>query len=238
MFEDITQFPFVVELEKNWQVIREEMVAVRKQEFIDWPEKSLLQGEQLGWTTFGLYVFGQKQKPNCLLCPRTTALVEAIPGMTMAGFSRLLPGTHIKPHVGYDDYSRYVLRLHLALETNDSCALRVENETRAWEEGKALVFCDALEHEAWNQGADNRTVLLLDFKNPRYKFRILNPILSVEFVEFIKNVRWPEMTMLERLGFRFWQLVNCTRKIPPAGYSPQANKKVNGKNKNHNGLTK
>jgi hypothetical protein len=28
MFEDITQFPFVVELEKNWQVIRDEMVAV------------------------------------------------------------------------------------------------------------------------------------------------------------------------------------------------------------------
>ena len=36
MFKDITQFPFVVELEKNWQVIRDEMVAVRNQGFIDW----------------------------------------------------------------------------------------------------------------------------------------------------------------------------------------------------------
>jgi aspartyl/asparaginyl beta-hydroxylase (cupin superfamily) len=45
MFEDMTQFPFVVELEKNWQVIREEMVAVRNQGFIDWPEKYLLQGK-------------------------------------------------------------------------------------------------------------------------------------------------------------------------------------------------
>ena len=57
MFEDITQFPFVVELEKNWQVIRDEMVAVRNQGFIDWPEKSLLQVDA-GWTTFGLYAFG------------------------------------------------------------------------------------------------------------------------------------------------------------------------------------
>lgn len=112
------------------------------------------------------------------------------------------------------------------METNCLCALRVDNETRVWEEGKALVFCDALEHEALNQDADNRTVLILDFKNRRYKSRILNSILSVEFVEFIKKVRWPEMIMRERLVFRFWQLVNCTRKIAPAGYSPQANKKL------------
>ena len=146
MFEDITQFPFVVELEKNWQVIRDEMVAVRNQGFIDWPEKSLLQ-DGSGWTTFGLYAFGQKQKPNCLLCPRTTALVEAIPGMTMAGFSRLLPGTHIKPHVGYDGYSRYILRLHLGLETNDLCALRVGDETRTLTDGSSIIFNDTLEEQ-------------------------------------------------------------------------------------------
>ena len=237
MFEDITQFSFVVELEKNWQVIRDEMVAVRNQGFIDWPEKSLLQVDA-GWTTFGLYAFGQKQKPNCLLCPRTTALVEAIPGMTMAGFSRLLPGTHIKPHVGYDGYSRYILRLHLGLETNELCALRVGDETRTLTDGSIIIFNDTVEHEAWNRGTEARTILFLDFKNPRYKFRILNPILSIEFVEFVKTVRWPEMSLRERLAFRFWQLVNLTRKIPPAGDSPQANKKINGKYKNNNELTK
>ena len=63
-------------------------------------------------------------------------------------------------YVGYDDYSRYVLRLHLALETNDLCALRVDNETRVWEEGKALVtdildnhretFKDMIAHYEYN----------------------------------------------------------------------------------------
>src|SRR5439155_5818957 len=40
-----------------------------------------------GRSTFGLYAFGQKQAANCVLCPRTTELVEAIPGLSMAGYS-------------------------------------------------------------------------------------------------------------------------------------------------------
>jgi aspartyl/asparaginyl beta-hydroxylase (cupin superfamily) len=217
MFENPNQFPFAAELERNWRIIRDEMVALRETGFIAWPEKSLYGGT--GWNTFGLYAFGEKQRDNCALCPRTTALVESIPGMAMAGFSRLAPGAHIKPHVGYDEYSRYVLRLHLALETNPDCALRVADETGSWEEGRAMIFCDAVEHEAWNRGTTTRTVLLLDFKNPRYRFRILNPALSVEFVDFVQNVRWPEMNWRERMKWRLWKLSHLGRKPPPAGQS-------------------
>ncbi len=217
MFEDPAQFLFTADLERSWTVIRDEMVALRETGFIAWPEKSLY-GET-GWNTFGLYAFGAKQAANCALCPRTTALVEAIPGMCMAGFSRRAPGAHIKPHVGYDEYSRYVLRLHLALETNPDCALRVADETRAWEAGRTMVFCDALEHEAWNRGTTTRTVLLLDFKNPRYRFRLLNPGLSVEFVDFIENVHWPAMNWRERLKWRLRKISRLGRKAPPAGQS-------------------
>jgi beta-hydroxylase len=220
MFEDSAQFPFTFELERNWQVIRDEMVALRETGFIAWPEKSLY-GES-GWQTFGLYAFGQKQRENCALCPRTTGLAESIPGMVMAGFSRLAPGAHIKPHVGYDEYSRYVLRLHLALETNPDCALRVADETRAWEEGRTFVFCDATEHEAWNRGTTTRTVLLLDFKNPRYRFRVLNPALSVEFVDFVEKLRWPDMNWRERMKWRLWKLTHLGCKPPPAGKSAKA----------------
>jgi len=221
-FEDPAQFPFAMELEKNWQIIRDEMIALRTTGFIAWPEKSLY-GET-GWSTFGLYAFGQKQAANCALCPRTTALVEAVPGLAMAGFSRLEPGAHIKPHVGYDEYSRYVLRLHLVLETNADCALRVDGETRVWQEGRALVFCDAVEHEAWNRGATTRTVLLLDFKNPRYRFRVLNPWLSLEFVDFVEKVRWPQMNFRERMRWRLWRLTHFGRKPPPAGQSAKVSR--------------
>jgi beta-hydroxylase len=217
VFEDPAHYPFAAHLEANWQTIRDEMIALRSTGFIAWPEKSLY-GET-GWTTLGLYAFGQKQAANCALCPRTTALVEAVPGMSMAGFSRLAPGAHIKPHVGYDEYSRYVLRLHLGLETNADCALRVANETRRWKEGRALIFCDAIEQEAWNQGTTTRTVLLLDFKNPRYRFRVLNPSLSVEFAHFVEKVRWPEMNFRERMRWRLWKLTHLGRTIPPAGQS-------------------
>jgi aspartyl/asparaginyl beta-hydroxylase (cupin superfamily) len=217
MFEDPAQYPFAANLERDWTIIRDEMIALRSTGFMAWPEKSLY-GET-GWSTFGLYAFGQKQAANCALCPRTTELVESIPGMVMAGFSRLTPGAHIKPHVGYDEYSRYVLRLHLGLETNPDCAIRVADETRSWEKGKTIIFCDAVEHEAWNRGTTTRTVLLLDFKNPRYRFRILNPGLSVEFAEFVEKVRWPEMSFRERMRWRFWKLSHLGRKPPPAGQS-------------------
>ena len=217
MFEDRSRFSFAAELERHWTVVRDEMVALRETGFIAWPEKSLY-GET-GWSTFGLYVFGQKQAENCALCPRTTALVESIPGMSMAGFSRLAPGAHIRPHVGYDEYSRYVLRLHLALETNPDCALRVADETRAWADGRSLIFCDAVEHEAWNRGTTTRTVLLVDFKNPRYRFRLLNPGLSPEFVTFVETVRWPAMNWRERMKWRMWKLSHLGRTPPPAGQS-------------------
>jgi beta-hydroxylase len=217
VFEDPAQYPFAAELEGNWRIIRDEMIALRSTEFMAWPEKSLY-GET-GWSTFGLYAFGQKQAANCALCPRTASFVESVPGLATAGFSRLAPGAHIKPHVGYDEYSRYVLRLHLALETNPDCALRVADKTRIWEEGRALIFCDAVEHEAWNRGQTTRTVLLLDFKNPRYRFRILNPSLSVEFAEFVEKVRWPEMSFRERVHWRLWKLIHLGGKPPPAGES-------------------
>jgi len=219
VFEDTAQFPFAAELERNWLAIRDEMVALHSG-FIAWPEKSLY--GDTGWSTFGLYAFGRKQAANCALCPCTTALVESVPGLTTAGFSRLAPGAHIKPHVGYDEYSRYVLRLHLALETNPDCALRVADETRAWEQGRALIFCDAVEHEAWNRGTTTRTVLLLDFKNPRFQFRFLNPSFSPEFVAFVEKERWPGMGFVDRMQWRLWKLLHLGRKPPPAGQSAHA----------------
>lgn len=83
--------------------------------------------------------------------------------MVTAGFSSLLPGTHIAAHTGYPDG---VLRCHLGMIGCDGCSLRVGDETHNWQEGKCLVFDDTTEHEAWNRGTQTRIVLLLDFKYP------------------------------------------------------------------------
>jgi hypothetical protein len=63
---------------------------------------------------------------------------------------------------------------------------------------------------------------LLDFKNPRYRHKILNPSFSAEFIDFIEKVRWPEMGFRERWAWRLWKFTHLGRKPPPAGQSSLA----------------
>lgn len=158
MFADTEIFPALAPLQQNWRGVRNELDALDGQTFIGWPETDIYSGE---WSVFPFYRFGERIGPTCALCPTTTALVEAIPGMTTAGFSRLEPGTHIRPHCGYTDA---VWRCHLGLTEAAGCGLRVGPDTRGWAPGSLLVFDDTTEHEAWNRGDATRTVLLIDFK--------------------------------------------------------------------------
>ena len=41
--------------------------------------------------------------------------------------------------------------------------MRVGDETREQEEGKAYVFDDSFEHEAWHDGEETRLILIVDF---------------------------------------------------------------------------
>ena len=101
MYYETTRFPFTAALEHNWRVIRAELDALDRHDFIDWPEHSLY-GDR-GWETFGLYAFGQRQPEGCARCPQTERLVRQIPGQTawlISGpldreLSQLLPGAEI-----------------------------------------------------------------------------------------------------------------------------------------------
>ena len=48
----------------------------------------------------------------------------------------------------------------------DGCGIRVGAETRAWREGELMIFDDSFEHEAWNRGTSDRTVLLFEIWRP------------------------------------------------------------------------
>ncbi len=207
MYYDTALFPFTMLLEQNWRVIRAELDALDGREFIDWPEHSLY--GQSGWKTFGLYAFGQRQPEGCARCPQTEQLVKQIPGLMMAGFSRLAPGAHIVPHRGYEGYAGYVLRFHLGLEIPDGCAMRVGSETKSWREGESLVFDDSTEHEAWNRGNRTRTILLCDFLNPlRRRPLILNPKFTPELIRFIERDYLPTQKVGQRLLWYAWKLAN------------------------------
>ena len=157
MFQTIEGHREISDLARNWEVVLDELENLERRAFTLWPDKHY-KGD---WKVFPLYKFGVKIEDNCLLCPETTRLVEAIPGMTTAGFSSLSPGTHIKAHVGY---TSDVLRCHLGLRASDKCAIRVGKETRTWNPGACFIFDDMIEHEAWNRGKSIRDILLLDFR--------------------------------------------------------------------------
>jgi aspartyl/asparaginyl beta-hydroxylase (cupin superfamily) len=58
------------------------------------------------------------------------------------------------------------LVVHLPLVVPPGCGFRVGGQTREWEPGRAFVFDDTIEHEAWNDSDVPRAVLILDTWNP------------------------------------------------------------------------
>ncbi len=207
MFYDLQRFPFAKVLERGYPAIRREFLSLTSNEFLDWPEHSLY-GDK-GWTTFGLYAFGQRQPKGCERCPETERIVKQIPGLMMAGFSRLAPGARIVPHRGYEGYAGYVLRLHLGIDVPEDCGLRVANETRQWRNGECMIFDDSIEHEAWNASSRPRTVLLIDFLNPlRKRPLILNPKFTPELIRFIEAEHLPNQSFGQRLLWKIWKFTN------------------------------
>lgn len=160
MFIENAYFPFVKTLEDNWRLIREECSQLLDSEFDPWVQNAMYNA---GWTVCGLVALDKPIAGPAMKCPNTTEILSGIKGVTLAGFSRMAPGTVIKPHVGW---AKSVYRLHLGLIVPSGCALRVGGETRPWEEGKCLIFDDTVEHEAWNKSTITRINLLLDFLRP------------------------------------------------------------------------
>lgn len=103
------------------------------------------------------------------LCPAALAALALAPQPRIPGrapialFSRLTPGTHIQPHHGMLNTR---LICHLPLIVPDGCGIRVGAGTRSWREGEMLIFDDSFEHEAWNRGSSDRTILLFEIWRP------------------------------------------------------------------------
>lgn len=121
------------------------------------------------WGAAWLWKDGEVADGMAEICPQAlAALAHApqpiIPGRApLALFSRLKPGTHIAPHHGMLNTR---LICHLPLIVPDGCGLRVGADTRSWREGELMIFDDSFEHEAWNRGTSDRTILLFEIWRP------------------------------------------------------------------------
>jgi hypothetical protein len=121
------------------------------------------------WSACYLWKAGAPVPEIAERCPATMAALASAPmpiipeRSPMALFSKLTPGTHIQPHHGLLNTR---LIVHVPLIAPPGAALRVGSQTREWRVGEALVFDDSIEHEAWNRGTRDRTVLLFEIWRP------------------------------------------------------------------------
>lgn len=192
---DNAKFPWTKEIEHEWRAIRAELdrVLIRKDDLPGFHELSsdvATVSQDRGWKTFLLAGYGFKSQANIQSSPETWRICQKIPGLITVMFSILEPGKHLPPDRG--PYNR-VLRLHLGLivpEPREQLGIRVEKEVYRWCEGKAVVFDDAYEHEAWNKTPHTRVVLFVDFVKPtRFPARFLNWLLLhlAVFTPFIRD---------------------------------------------------
>lgn len=163
-------FPWITRLEARWREIRAELDQVLSYRD-DLPLFHEINADATDiasqdWRSFFLYGFGLRSDANCARCPRTTELIESIPGMKTALFSILGPGAYLPPHRGP---WKGVIRYHLGLmvpEPAEACGIKVGGETAHWHEGQSLVFDDTYEHSVWNRTDGTRVVLFLDVVRP------------------------------------------------------------------------
>ncbi|MGX4642220.1 aspartyl/asparaginyl beta-hydroxylase domain-containing protein [Massilia sp. SYSU DXS3249] len=179
-FFDRADFPWLDAFEAATDEIREEFLAIPASDtgftpYIDYaPDMPLAQWAGLNkspdWSALRLLDNGVRMEENAARCPRTMELLASAPQPDQPGrtpsamFSVLKPRTKIPPHTGV---SNVRLVTHLPLIVPPACGFRVGNDTRAWEEGKAWVFDDTIEHEAWNDSDALRVVLIFDIWHPQ-----------------------------------------------------------------------
>uniref|UniRef100_A0A8C9RUF2 Aspartate beta-hydroxylase n=1 Tax=Scleropages formosus TaxID=113540 RepID=A0A8C9RUF2_SCLFO len=169
-------------LERNWRTIRDEALAVMDATsglFLPEDENLREKGE---WGQFTLWQQGRKVDKSCQSVPKTCALMERYPEATgckrgQIKYSVMHPGTHVWPHTGPTNCR---LRMHLGLVIpSQGCRIRCTNETRAWEEGKVLIFDDSFEHEVWQEADRYRLIFIVDVWHPeltQYQRKTLSPI--------------------------------------------------------------
>jgi len=171
-FENPHAYQVVTLLEAAFDGIREEARRLTVADFVDWPEAltTVREGyDESGWKFFGLYSTHDANVDalydlgkNRQRCPFTSETCARLPGMTDAGFSAFLPGTHLWPHHGEN---QGILRCNLPLLVpSGDLGLKVEGQTRRWKAGECIVFDDTRLHEAWNHGAGWRVVLIVTFR--------------------------------------------------------------------------
>jgi aspartate beta-hydroxylase len=178
-FYDRDDFPWLERVEAATDAIREELISVLDEPgafapYVQGDPDRPRHGQQgmldnPDWSAFYLWRNGDLVPDNAVRCPRTLEALAAAPLARIPNrapsvlFSQLRAGAHIPPHTGMINTR---LICHLPLIVPGKCRFRVGNDVREWQPGRAWVFDDSINHEAWNDADRTRVILLFDIERP------------------------------------------------------------------------
>ena len=166
---DLASFPELKVLQDNWQTIRDEAVALRKEGNIrasdSYDDLGFNSFFKTGWTRFYLTWYGTDLASAQARCPKTLALLDRCPSIHGAMFAALPPGGSLVAH--RDPYAG-ALRYHLGLVTpnDDRCRIYIDGEPYSWRDGEGIVFDETYIHKAMNETDQDRIILFCDLERP------------------------------------------------------------------------
>jgi beta-hydroxylase len=196
-FVDYRAVPGLAELGAHWREIQAELqplLAERRAipplgEISPDHKKIARDGH---WKSFFFTGYGFRAEQNHARCPKTSALLDKVPGLVVAFFSIMEPGTHVPPHRGV---TKAWLNCHLGMVVPDGpgrCAMDVAGQVVEWREGEWLVFDETHRHEVWNERAEPRVVLFLQVKRPmRWLGRLAADVLIrlIRRTSFVQDIK-------------------------------------------------
>ena len=162
-------FPELDVLRDNWEVIREEALAlcgagrIRASERHD--DVGFNSFFRHGWKRFYVKWYGAPLGSARKMCPRTVALVDSVSTVNAAMFALLPPGGRLSRH---RDPFAGSLRYHLGLVTpnSDACRIYIDGQPSAWRDGDDIVFDETYVHYAENATDQYRIILFCDVERP------------------------------------------------------------------------
>ena len=170
-------------LEDNWEVFRDEALALLEQGRFDsikdkdnssYYDVGFRTFYKYGWSKFYLNWYGYTHNSAIEHCPKSVELLKQIPAVNGAMFSILPPGSQLTRHL---DPFACSLRYHLGLKTPESadCFINVDGQSHVWKDGEAVLFDVTYLHYAKNNTDKHRILLMCDIERPMNWFgRFLN----------------------------------------------------------------
>ncbi len=172
---DSDDFPELKVITENWEVIREEALALKEHGFF---EQAKAEGTsahydlgfrtfyKYGWSKFYLTWYGGHTHNSALKhCPKTIKLLKKCKSVNGSMFTLLPPGSKLTRHL---DPSACSLRYHLGLQTpnSDDCFINIDGTPYSWRDGETLIFDETYLHYVRNNSDDSRLILMCDVNRP------------------------------------------------------------------------